>query len=327
MPGARGRPASWLASRSGRIDCVSGADRVRRILNVQALRIPGLRLQRKTKDTMPDLSYRQSRRSPVVLPLVAVLVAACDGFQPIRIPSTVFTDIDPTWSPQGTLMAFEHRQGDALDAEGQTIDAEIDGLYLAAADGSDRRLLVANAGAAAWSPDGRYMLYDRYPDLHIFQMDLETGIETQLTFGDNWNRFPAWSPTGELIAFDSNRDVPSGQSYLHVMAADGSGSRRLTPAADGTGEETTPSFSPDGGKIAYAVAVSRYASNIGGWQIFSIDITGGAPQKLASGIHPSWGPAGDWIVYLAVSRSGETSLRLIRPDGTGDRLLYSESRG
>ena len=276
---------------------------------------------------MPERSYRLSRFSFTAPLLVAFLAAGCDGTQPIRIPSAVFTDIDPVWSPQGTLVAFEHRQGDALDADGQPIDAEIGGLYLAAADGSDRRLLVANAGAAAWSPDGRYVLYDRYPGLHIFQMDLETGVETQLTFGDNWNRFPAWSPAGDIIAFDSNRDVPSGQSYLHVMAADGSESRRLTPASDSTGEETTPSFSPDGRKIAYGVAVSGCPTNAGGWQIFAIDISGGAPAKLATGMYPSWGPGGDWIVYLAVSRSGVTSLRLIRPDGTGDRLLYSESRG
>src|SRR5688572_16602472 len=49
---------------------------------------------------------------------------------------------------------------------------------------------------------------------------------------------------GDRIAFDSNRD---GFPAIYVMKADGSAQTRLTNNRDGDG---TPSFSPDGSKIA-----------------------------------------------------------------------------
>src|SRR5687767_15578175 len=56
---------------------------------------------------------------------------------------------------------------------------------------------------------------------------------------------PAYSPDGQWIAFESDRD---GNSEIYVMTAQGTNVRRLTqdPAQD-----HSPAWSPDGTRIAF----------------------------------------------------------------------------
>jgi Tol biopolymer transport system component len=63
-----------------------------------------------------------------------------------------------------------------------------------------------------------------------------TGIE---------NAFPAWSPDGSKIVFQSNR---TGEWHLYLMNPDGTGVRDLTPTLR---DCRNPSFSPDGSRIAF----------------------------------------------------------------------------
>ena len=59
------------------------------------------------------------------------------------------------------------------------------------------------------------------------------------------DQFPAWSPDGRLIAFESLR---SGSWHIWLMRSDGSGARRLT--RDGRGGYS-PQWAPDGKRIVY----------------------------------------------------------------------------
>ena len=59
------------------------------------------------------------------------------------------------------------------------------------------------------------------------------------------DRFPSWSPDGQYIAFDSNRD---GDWGIYVMGSDGSNPHRLT---DHSADYTSPSWSPDGRYISF----------------------------------------------------------------------------
>lgn len=61
------------------------------------------------------------------------------------------------------------------------------------------------------------------------------------------NTYPAWSPDGTRIVFESTRDGPDPEIF--VMNVDGSGVLQLTrnDATDGT-----PVFTPDGASIVYA---------------------------------------------------------------------------
>ena len=66
--------------------------------------------------------------------------------------------------------------------------------------------------------------------------------QTRLTNNDANDIFPAWSPDGSKIAFQSYRD---GQAEIYVMNANGNGQTRLTNHDEYDGQ---PAWSPDARK-------------------------------------------------------------------------------
>ena len=119
---------------------------------------------------------------------------------------------------------------------------------------------------------------------------------------------PAWSPNANQIVFASSRD---GRLHLWVMDAAGKKSTRLT---NGKTEDRHPTWSSDGGKIAFA----RGAPS----RIYVMNADGSGAQSLTSGddeqTDPEWSPNGRWIAF---SRRTPTSpireIWLAHPDGTG----------
>ena len=117
------------------------------------------------------------------------------------------------WSPDGKRFAFfvtNTSPGDRTD------DAKA-GLWVMNADGSNPRQLTRYAGSnPAWSPDGRRIAFRSF-DLFVVNAD-GSGLRRLARNGSA----PAWSPDGRTIAFLHNREV-------HIVKADGSDERRLTP--------------------------------------------------------------------------------------------------
>jgi len=60
----------------------------------------------------------------------------------------------------------------------------------------------------------------------------------------------------------------------------------------------------------------------GSTQLFVVDVASGATEQIATphlGVYrPAWSPDGQWIAFAGVNRSG---IYVVRPDGTGLRLL------
>ena len=70
-------------------------------------------------------------------------------------------------------------------------------------------------------------------------MNSDGSGKVQLTHNESFNDvFPSWSPSGQQIAFGTDRD--DGAREIYVMNADGSGRRRLTNGKyfDGTQDWT-----------------------------------------------------------------------------------------
>ncbi len=132
-------------------------------------------------------------------------------------PLTNRDDIDPTWSPDGSMIAF------ASSRNGQRQ------LFVMNADGSNiQQVTDLNnmGGRSTWSPDGTRLAFYRGPfgdrNIYIINMD-GTGLVQLTNGGDNLG--PSWSPDGNWITFTSFRD---GNNEIYIIHPDGTGLTRLT---------------------------------------------------------------------------------------------------
>jgi TolB protein len=103
---------------------------------------------------------------------------------------------------------------------------------------------------------------------------------------------------------------------LWVVQGDGSDRRKVTASGDGV--DISPTWAPDGSKLAF-----RHSTGIGGnpqdsdtIRIERADGTG--TRDLVSGSFPAWSPDGAWIAFRGVEG---VDLAVIKPDGTGLKPL------
>lgn len=198
-----------------------------------------------------------------------------------RVTGNLAFDGLPTFSPDGSLLAFNRGDPDSTDLYVVNTDGtgerlltgfagyentptwsadarriafvwghddvrgfgESGELWTIEVDGSNpERLLDRRIGYPAWSPDGtRIALELRDGEGHIGVLDLATGVVADLGPGF----VPKWSPDGTRLTFI--RD--SGETTdIFVMRADGSGVVQLT---DDPAFDTFPLWSPDGTTILF----------------------------------------------------------------------------
>jgi len=123
---------------------------------------------------------------------------------------------------------------------------------------------------------------------------------------------PAWAPNGKLIAFSSQRD---GRSHIFVVTADGKHTTRLTAGAQ---SDTHPTWSPDGGQIAFTRGSpgAIEAMNADGTHVHRVTPTSFVNEGGSEG-DPAWSPDGKWIAYDVKIVGGTTSeIWLVHPDGS-----------
>jgi Tol biopolymer transport system component len=174
------------------------------------------------------------------------------------------------------------------------------------------------------SPDGQRLAVvvdsgDHYSRIWIYHL-VERRWQRLNVQGDC--NFPVWSPTGDRIAFTSNRDGPSN---IYVMPVDVDGTPvRLTNTAN---RQWSWSWSPDGRFLAYQEQDPHPAPgspNLGTW-IVPLE-GGGKPQMLERGaVVPAFSPDGRWLAYTSLmpSTSGRFELHVRAFPGPGPRQLVS----
>ena len=151
-----------------------------------------------------------------------IWIMRTDGNNPHPISSGP-EDIDPTWSPDGSRIAF---------ASARTGQRQ---LYIMDRDGSEVIQvtdLPDMGGRSTWSPNGRQLAFyaGAEGDRNIYVINIDgTGLVQLTNGGDNLG--PSWSPDGDWIAFTSYRD---GNNEIYIMHPDGTDVRRLTnnPSSD-----------------------------------------------------------------------------------------------
>ena len=178
----------------------------------------------------------------------------------------------------------------------------------------------------AFSPDGGRVVFSAQGPQgngevprELFVMNADgTGLG-QLTNDGAYAGFPAWSPDGNTIVYASyrgNEYIPGclGLSIcatdLYVIDADGG---TPSPVATGDASETTPSWSPDGSRIAFSEVSDGGAGTIVTMRADGSDRV--VLQSAGDVSFPSWSPDGTQIAFLRM-QGGTNHLWTVSPDGS-----------
>ena len=143
---------------------------------------------------------------------------------------------------------------------------------------------------------------------------------------------PELSPTGDRIAFSTDRGAAQFDEGIAVVDRDGSGFRRITtpPPAAGTtyAIDVAPAWSPDGSRLLFTRITTDAADSAdirASTALFTVPAAGGAPTPVPNatdGYLGDWSPDGSQIVFTALPAGADTGpLTIVRADGTQRRAL------
>lgn len=131
-----------------------------------------------------------------------------------------------------------------------------------------------------------------HENLDIFVADVSRSLIVRFTRSEAWERYPAWSPDGEFIAYHSGPPRQPGCTInyeIFISSLDGRSVRQITGSNlddfqtfDNTFSETVrcaamPDWSPDGQKLAF------HANPAGQWDIFVYDLVSDELTQVTDG--------------------------------------------
>ena len=238
----------------------------------------------------------------------ALRIADADGANPLTMVSSKEPIISPSWSPDGSKIAY-------VSFEKKKPIIFVQSL-------SGQRTVLANFkgnnSAPAWAPDGNklaiVLTYGANSQVYTINAD-GSGLQ-QITKSSAIDTEPTWSNDGQWIYFSSDR---GGKPQIYKVSSSGGEPQRVT--FEGS-YNVSPRFSPDGKSLA------MIRNDGGKFRVALQDLASGQVQILSEGSQdesPSFAPNGRLLLY-ATRTGGHGALAAVSADGRVKQSL-NESGG
>ena len=175
------------------------------------------------------------------------------GKNPVNLTSSDSNESSPQWSPDGGALLFSSDR-----------DSEKREIYLMQLESGEVQRLTNNTlydSEGTWAPDANRIIFTRFfpaddaakSNGHgaIFELDLHTRQERQLTDLGGYSGGLNFSPDGQRITFHR---VADDTAEIWVMDKDGQNQQQLT---DTFIDEYSPAWSPDGNWIVFTAGTGH----------------------------------------------------------------------
>ncbi len=222
---------------------------------------------------------------------------------PEKFISSTRRDCDPSWSPDGSRIAF---------VSGRSGNNEI---WVCSSDGSGPVQMTSVGGPhvawPAWSPDGKLLAFETAipGQREIYVIDADGGPPQRVTDDPSDDAMPSWSRDGKWIYFCSSR---TGTPQVWRIPVKGGKAAQVT-----TGGGTAAQESVDGKSVYYAKRRGRTA-------VWKVPVAGGEESLVLDSImHHSMFSVAERGLYFIQDRR---SVRFLRFASGEVKLIASVTR-
>jgi TolB protein len=251
-----------------------------------------------------------------------------DGVSVIQLTNDEADYAYPIFSPDGKQIAFCSTRGGNWD------------IYVMDTDGKNI-VQVTNGPMQhvhpSFSPDGTRLVFSCFGSKsgqwELWTVDLNSGEKRMIGFG----LFPSWSPAKDVdrIAYQKARQRGSRWFSLWTLDLVDGEARRITEVAVSSNAAiVSPSWSPDGSKLAFATIVQPNSNNTGakaaGQQdIWTVDADGSNRHRVTDGIGTNLSPcwAADDRIFFISDRCGAECVWSVKYDGDAGKIKVADKSG
>jgi Tol biopolymer transport system component len=244
-----------------------------------------------------------------------------------KVPSGGLSNL--RWSPDDRRLVYLHEVG-GFSFSTNLMVADLSG-------GEPRRVLNSDMfqdaymfQGAAWLPDGSGLIVSSSqgsqmsypPTYNLWEVSLDGGPSSQLTFGESSYEFPDLRIQGNLVVSRVRGQADVWQ--FPVTGPPDANARQGVRITKQTGLVQTVTVNADDSQVAFL------SDNGGHANVWTAQTANGEMRQVTREFDPRfviavpvWSPAGDWINFLSNrnSKSADVTLWLAKPDGSELRDL------